>query len=143
MTESYSKFQHAGVVLVITNSLGDRLSGLEDLFDFSSLTFLHICWEQISIWVSSGSDILPKSDLSAPIVAFPDGAGNLAAIFLPMAAKNKFIRPSFRKVDYQNSMDSLKSTPVRDTAVFVSIYWLSGRNAEMKLPPTTQVHVRM
>ena len=45
------------------SNVGDSLSVPEDLFDFSSLTFLHILWGEISIWVSSGGDVLPKYDL--------------------------------------------------------------------------------
>ena len=36
-----------------------------------------------------GGDVSPKSDLLAPVVAFPCGIGGLAAIFLPILAKNE------------------------------------------------------
>ena len=42
------------------SNIGDRLSGPEDLFDFSSLTFLHILWGEISIWFSIGGEVLPN-----------------------------------------------------------------------------------
>ena len=42
------------------SNIGDRLSGPEGLFDFSSMTFLHILWGEISIWISIGGDVLPN-----------------------------------------------------------------------------------
>ena len=45
------------------SNLDDKLSGPEELFYFSSLTFLHILYGEISIRDSSGGDVSLKVDL--------------------------------------------------------------------------------